>query len=349
MVLLILFLALIVYKAEFISDGYSACLSEKTTKSVRGICTLVVILHHLAQKFRTEMLFSMIFTELGFLAVTLFFFYSGYGLMKRYISKANYQKTFLVKRVGSVLVPYGCVILLYWLVDCILGNPHTPLEVLRSLYNGYPIVTDSWYILTIIVFYLFFYLLMRLFKERYAAIAIGSCLWCVAWIVLTRTAGYEVYWYNTAVCICFGIIAAIGEARLLNWLKKHYVVSWIAALAVFFPCFGILYLKNPAFPIGLGLRYLCEAAFVAIVLLVTIKFGTKNRIWDFFAGISLEAYLCHRLFMNLLRSQYVYVENDTVWALAVIGSTAAAAFVLHKLFGKLNLWVQKVLLPGSSL
>lgn len=348
MIFLFLFVILIVYKAEFTARGFRDCLSKSTTASVRGICTLVVILHHLAQKCQTEELFSMIFWKLGFLAVAMFFFYSGYGLMKRFCSDPDYPDTFLVKRFGAVLVPYLCVIGLYWVVDTLLGEPHTLTEVLRSLINGHPIVTDSWYVLTILEFYLCFYLLMRICGKKTGAIAVGSLLWCAVWVLVCAGAGYDPYWYNAVICIWVGILVAMAEEPLQKIMKKYYVPVWIAAMAVFAAAFCILYRKNPTFlPVYVGLHYLCEIAFIAVVLLVTMKFGTKNRVWDFLSRISLEAYLCHRLFMNLLRSRYIWIQSDSLWGIAVLVLSVAAAYGLHKLFGRMNQAVQKLLLPAN--
>ena len=63
-------------------------LSLATCKSYRGLFAIVVILHHLAQRTETGILFR-IFTSMGSLAVAFFFFLSGYGLQKSYIIKSE--------------------------------------------------------------------------------------------------------------------------------------------------------------------------------------------------------------------------------------------------------------------
>ena len=92
MIILFLFLCIVVYKAQVVSDGYANCLSVEATRSIRGICALIIVLHHLAQEIDTFSPFCIVFKPLGFLAVTVFFFYSGYGLMKSHQCKADYKK-----------------------------------------------------------------------------------------------------------------------------------------------------------------------------------------------------------------------------------------------------------------
>lgn len=337
MVFLILFGLLVLYKGR-VCDG--DCLSRETTGKVRGICTLTVILHHLSQECRTEELFQMVFTQMGLLAVAMFFFYSGFGLMKSFLSRKNYRKQFLSKRVLPILITYAGFILLYWIVDALLGDLHTPGEVLVSLVNGSPIVTDSWYVITVAVFYLVFYALMGLRKP--GAILVGSLIWCGAWIGFCSLAGFEAYWYNGVLCLSLGIWAAMAEEPLKKLLKKRFWLFAAVSAAVFGSLFGMMVLRYPhGFWKVLTMCTLCSAAFVLLVLTFTGKVGTGNPLWPFLSEISLEAYLCHRIFMNLLRSRFLFLTDDTLWGMAVIVLSVAAAWVLHKLFRRICGLVKK--------
>ena len=347
MIILFLFLCIVLCQAQFVPNRFCDCLSVNTTRSIRGICALTIVLHHLAQEIDTFSPFCIVFKPLGFLAVPIFFFYSGYGLMKSHQCKTDYAKTFLVKRICSILVPYICMILLYWLFETLMGEVYSPIQVLQSLYNGHPIVRDSWYVITILVFYFAFYWLMRLFRQNYTGIVLGSVLFYIAWIFFARAMNYESYWYNTAICFCFGLWAAVYEFRLVDFLRRHYLSAWIVAFPLFMIfLFLAFFIRLSPVP-QLLVRYVCVVSFLVVVLLTSLKFCSNNKLLDFFSDISLELYLCHRLFIRLLRSQFLFVESEPLWILLVVLLSCVFAVVLHKLFRRMNGCIQKMLLQAS--
>lgn len=238
--------------------------------------------------------------------------------------------------------------LLYWLFEAFMGKAHTPVQVLQSLYNGYPIVQDSWYVITILVFYYGFYWLMRLFRQNYTAICTGSVLFYIAWIFFARAMHYESYWYNTAVCFCFGLWASVYELRLVDFLRKHYLAAWITVFPLFLIFLFLSFFLHLPPVIQLFVRHACAASFLVVVLLTSLKFYTNNKLLDLFSDLSLELYLCHRLFIRLLRSHFLFIQSEPLWILLVALLSCICAALLHKLFRRLNEYTRKVLLASRS-
>lgn len=340
----LLLLALILWKAEFSIRSFHNCLSVQTTGAVKAIAAVSVVFHHLSQLLESTSLFSAIFLKMGIFAVSLFFFYSGYGLMKSYRTKKHYADTFFVKRILSIALPYLVFTLLYWAVTAVLQQPYTLMEVLRSFFNGSPIVYDSWYILTILVFYVFFYFLMRLCREKHLLIFLGSMLWLVLWVLLCKTRGLGFHWYNSSIALCCGILFATAEEPILPLIKRFYLL-WLALLLPATPVVMIMSGRLGADGIpALILRWASCLGFIGLILLFTSKVQLGNPLLKFLNSISFELYLVHRIFIWLLRSRFLYIQNDALWCAAVLGLSGAAAWGLHGLFQKMNSAVQTKLL-----
>jgi membrane-bound acyltransferase YfiQ involved in biofilm formation len=81
-ILAYVFLPIIVfYNAKiFAKKAYNnEFLSKSSTDCIRGICIVVIILHHIAQRMLNPVLLKP-YEHFGYLSVSIFFFLSGYGL-----------------------------------------------------------------------------------------------------------------------------------------------------------------------------------------------------------------------------------------------------------------------------
>ncbi len=194
-----------------VGTGY---LSVETTKIFRGFFALVVVLHHLAQRTKAGILFR-IFTKLGNPATAVFFFLSGYGLQKSYLEKqGNYRSGFLLRRIPSVLLPYMTVTLLYRLI-C-RGDRSLPGDVL----SGDPTLPFSWYLISLLSFYLVFWLLMHLCGERHSLMILGGCVWILCYTTFCVKMQYGAWWYTASHLLPIGMFWAVYEGKIVDAVKK---------------------------------------------------------------------------------------------------------------------------------
>ena len=338
---LISFLFLLVYKSKLNLRSFYDCLSMPTTQSIRAAAALIVVFHHLAQKAPSYSIGSLFFQRVGFLAVTIFFFYSGYGLMKSYRTKENYTQSFVQKRILTILLPYLSFVLIYWIAGSALNRSYTVIALLQSFINGYPIVTDSWFVIALLLFYVFFYLLMKIFRKNYLLIFFGSVFWAFGWIFLCKKFGFNIFWYNTIICLCLGILVALIEDHLIIWLRKSYIPVCFCA----FPPFLLILYNYMLFGSNnLFVYWLLEFLTIVCLMLVTMKLQINNPILKFLGKISFELYLIHRLIMYLFRSSYINIDNHLLWSIVVVAVSLVCAYVLNMLFTKMN----AILLRGSG-
>ena len=328
-------------------------LSLATSKSYRGLFAIVVIFHHLAQRTETGFFFHL-FTQIGQPAVAFFFFLSGYGLQKSYITKSDkYREGFLLKRIPTVLIPYIIITAIYWLMHFFLGHFYSLNEIIHSFIIGRPISENSWFIVNILIFYVVFWLLMRICKKHYFMMILGGFIWYILHFIFCLKMKYGSYWYLSSHLLIIGMLYATYEQSIINLFKKN-TLQKVFFLACIFSFLYIFSLKTELligtqvfaniFSISSVLIYLI--IFVISTLAFFLKIHLGNKVLNFLGEISLELYISHGLFVIVLRSKFIFINNELIWSISVLAGTILFSYGLHILFQAiLNVYKRTVLKP----
>ena len=98
--ILLFFLFCVFFKIRFSKKGefFENYLSVETTRAIKGICAVLILLSHLCTYLADYFTSLFLFKFIGAMAVGGFFFVSGYGLQYGIMNKENYLKGFLKKR-----------------------------------------------------------------------------------------------------------------------------------------------------------------------------------------------------------------------------------------------------------
>ena len=139
----IFLIIIICFKMEFREEGkFFNPLNFQQTKNMKGILSILVFLTHLdGLKLKKTSYYFFSRLTYGYILVGFFFFYSGYGLMKQYLTKKNYLKGFLRKRLIKILIPFYLVNTICGLLFYYTGkkyyNSSNHFQVKRKKYNNY--------------------------------------------------------------------------------------------------------------------------------------------------------------------------------------------------------------------
>ncbi len=120
----VLLAGLLLYKCSSIKPAGALRedhLSPRSCLSAKGFFAVTVIMHHIAQYTSSGLLFHR-FEYLGNMPVSVFFFISGYGLMKRLCSDAAYGRSILRRRLPKVAVPFFLAAAAYKLMCMCIGQ-----------------------------------------------------------------------------------------------------------------------------------------------------------------------------------------------------------------------------------
>ena len=336
--LVILFLGISLWKTKLLTPSNSFnddYMSIKNCNSYRGLFALIVILHHISQRVSGGVLLPD-FTRVGYLAVSIFFFLSGYGLQKKNLSDSTYSRAFLLKRIPTILIPYLIMSIIYWLVYALLGDVRLLTVVIDNFIKyGDPIVWFSWYVVSIMSFYFGFFVLMKLFKKHRLGMVLGGVIYYIIYVFICQKLSFGLWWYSTSLFPVLGILWASYEDKILNFIKKRYAVLLPVALASFIVLAKFkwsIYWGMPSVWTELILIIVLAFLFIVICLISSLKLNFGNKILDFLGKISFEIYMAQGLFMLLFRNARFRIESDFLWSIAVIAGSFILAFLLNRLF-----------------
>lgn len=341
-------------------------LSLQQCKAVQGICAVLIIFHHMSQQVDYETPLKY-FGNVGIYFVAIFFFCSGYGLIKNLRVKENYLDGFLKKRLITVLVPLYFINFIYIIYEWTAGN----FDVLSGKELGmelfYQIVGlklpcgKAWYMVVITFLYIFFYLLFKHCKEVLAFVGMAVVILAYVFLGLYRDHGEYVWWvegewwYNTVLIFYIGMLFARFESSIVKVLKGGYVVLLpLSAVAVVTSYnFSIWCLDNytyyceydPTYTRGeiiltrlvsYSSQALTLTCFVLFILLIMLKVRVGNPILKFLGKISLEIYLIHDLFIQIFHSPTCNLQKVAQYSIAVVLCSIASSAILYFIISKVN-------------
>lgn len=256
-----LLLAMILCGGHFAKKGEfnENFLSLEVTKALQGISAICIVFHHISQQQTFQSVNALsVFKEIGFLFVGIFFFCSGFGLIKSLQSKPNYLKTFLRRRVLPMVLAYYVMIFFYLIFSLLSGVKLEKQVWIFSILGLTFFNTQCWYVIVITILYLVFYFAFTYVKKeklKYAIILLailtlavfgiffGHFTWwvdekgwwlnpesfyqCKWWMRPMALWFQGEWWVNSMITFFVGMIVARFQTPLTSWAKKNYFLKLI--------------------------------------------------------------------------------------------------------------------------
>lgn len=246
--------------------------SLEVMKSLRGFAAIGVILHHISQEevFQNANIAKGInapgelgiFVNAGYLFVSIFFFATGFGLIKSLDSKPDYLKGFMKKRVLKVLIiPYYVNVLLFAIYH-LIARHQMPLAHWITNLTGLTLMNDfGWYPIVAALLYTAFYIFYKNIKNQKICfclmalvIILMGLFFCVnghfAWWAgpknwwlsgMQKAAWWKQqqilwfhgeWWVNSAPAMLAGMIFARYEEKIRQWFNKLYWLKLLVAIVL---------------------------------------------------------------------------------------------------------------------
>lgn len=330
-------------------------ISLKITKGIAGYFAFCVLIHHIViilsqmPGYNGELI---ILEHIGVLLVGFFFLFSGYGLIFSYEEKDNYLKTFLFRRVCSVLLPYFLCNYAYMTTTLLMGNRFTMKQLILAFFGVILLNDHMWFAVEIMLLYLAFYIIFRYVRSEKAKY-ISMLLIIISIITISFLLGHDIYseiqmnwfhgewWYNTTFLFFLGMLLAKYRKKLFSFAQKYYkrllAVTTLAFLALWnatdYMLFYHGYWTETEISMGYADKLMTFAvqlpmviAFEALLLLILMKVRIHNRVLKFLGKISLELILLENVFM-LCFAKYLYTTPLLYILLTLVCTTIFATLV----------------------
>ena len=290
---------------------------KQRTLPLRGIAAIMIVLYHVAHNVPEVPVLNQAMT-FGDMGVCLFFFLSGYGLMVSYQKNGdNYLRGFLGHRFGKLLPPFLIAAIGYEIYQSTHAG-HSTIASLTAIAHGGTVLPDSWFVITILVYYLLFYACARMLRTP-RAIVLGLWLASAAYIAALYGLGWGSYWYKTVCAFNIGTTYALLEGKVKEYIVSNpSALTWASiAIAAAIVTLGMTLVKLPIF-------YLLPLLVVAAVYAMGMW---RSKVLTFLGAISYEIYIMQCIWRHTL-----YPTANIHWSvylIATLAITILTAWLLH--------------------
>ena len=332
-----------------------------SSKEIQGALAVFIIFHQtvIGLEANGEETGDMrFFFYYGILAVAFFFFSSGFGLIKRWMTDENYIKGFMRRRIFTVLVPFFICNYIY-LTDALLNNIASRrsfgfTELICSFFGIFLVNNEMWFAVEIMILYVVFRLVFAKVKKPLTGILIMTVVVLIMMTIgllsghsQTGVMSYWFkgeWWYNTIFMFPLGMLYAYKEERINRIIRKAFV-SILTASAILVILMDhvhrnlisefIYWTEYHGSPdpildklMGLGQETVYEIVFLIFVITLMSRVKIGNPVIKFFGKISLEVIMLNYLMIDKL--YFLYVQYGIgVYLPAVAAGTLISASLVY--------------------
>lgn len=298
---------------------------------LKGLCALLIMLHHAVSIFGTTYLWFFKFT--GYVTTAIFFGLSGYGLTVQ-LQQGKYSDIVLFqkKRLKTILIPFSLACVIYLCMYKLLG---VAIDVNSWFSVGQPIHQNFWYIIALLYLYEVFALVcIKYKKDNTGLIWVGISL--VIYMVLILFAGYGSHWYNSIFAFLVGMY--FGLNPIIKIKNLHILNTLITFGAFFLSKIVADYLGYKT--VAVVLACLSSVFFFCFMYLLFSRIQCKDnkvsKVFLFMGKISYELYLYHGIvFLSVLKLMDS-VNNDYKTVIAFV-----ITFVIASIMNRIDLLILK--------
>ncbi|MBR2384919.1 MAG: acyltransferase [Clostridia bacterium] len=339
--MIIFFIALIlivVWKARF-GSFHEDYMGKSQTCALKGLFAVIIVFSHLRGYISLPSniyndAFSYTINFIGQLMVALFFFYSGFGIMKSYEKNNDYQKGFIKKRVVKVLVEFDVAVLLYLILSLIIGSYYDWSNYVFCWIGWKSIGNSNWFVFVILLLYVITYLSFFVIKrvkdiKKPLYLAIITTILSFSAIIVLRFVAEGSWWYDTILCYAFGMWFALIKENFDAFIKRGKKEHWgtIAVVTVLFVALYFIAGRINPFAITYNM---CACAFCLLITVLTTKVKLDNVILKWLGIHSFAIYVLQRIPMIVLHK--VGIANPYVFSIIAIIITMIMAYAFVKIF-----------------
>lgn len=334
---LVAFVLLCIYSTKYNDKDINYdCISMEKTLSIKGIFILLVFFSHFNSYTHFNGLFDQIymcvFKYMGQAMVTMFLFYSGFGIMESIKNKKNYINTIPRKRILNLLIQFDIAVLIFAVIK-ILSNEKISLSRLFLSFIGWEAVGNSnWYIFTILLLYIFTYIAFSISSRHSIGIFLVTAFSCIYILFCKYTDIRPTHWYDTLICfsigMCFSHLKKKIDLVISKTAKKYFLIMSVMilllGLVTFFNrgVFALVFMKN--------------IIFALTVVMITYKFSFNSKVLKWCGNHLFEIFILQRVPMIICRNFGFMERNKYIAFVLCLFITVIISFYFKKFIPKLS-------------
>lgn len=324
---IILFICIIcLYHAKFGGGDYKRIdvdelLQFQYSLKLKGFLAVIIMSGHIISGLDITFLWPL--KQAGVLAASVFFFLSGYGIMKSFSQKERYLDNFLLSHFIKILIP--CILayifqLVFFKILFFVG-----IETKSSKSFFYFI---NWFIYVILLCYVLFYICFKLFSPLRATIILTVLLAVLMFV--GYVCRFERLFWGGALCFSVGLSVARSPSKYSEYISNNIIVVWWGSLAVFIiSTILFLYCGEYSFLgdfLGRNISTICA---IPIFLIIFNAIRINNKVCEFLGGISYEIYIIHLVYTRIALDQQGSFLYKEIFSILILSFSILTAYLLH--------------------
>jgi len=278
------------------------------TYTLRGICMLMIIVHHVI-KLMPDC--PMTIWRWGDLGTAVFFFISGWGLYCSMEKREKVDFGYLWQNLKKLLVPFFIV----WAV----------IEIAYQIIHpeiGWSGFGKIWFIQVITGAYVVSILTFMAFRQRLLRLSLVALICSLYIYIAWRVLHLPGYRWCSSICFPFGMWLSAYREDLRNVLSRKLAIAVIAAVIY------VLFVNYDFLPMPRSIKY--EPAFCLMTVSLISIFNIQSKLLYFIGKNSLLFYLIHIAVLILLEESN-FIGNRYILTLGVtLVATLALCWVYTK-------------------
>lgn len=339
-VVLVIFALLCLYRVKF-SQFHADYMQPGQTGAIKGIFAMIIFFSHVRSYMDITSLADQIYCFpldlLGQLMVTLFFFYSGYGILEAYRRKPDYSRTFFRTRILKTLVHFDLAVAVYLALGLAMGNSYPLKSYLFCWVGWFTVGNSNWFVCDMLMLYVATLLAMVLVNRVKRSLPLlcvtVTILTGVLWVILWQYWGLKYggpMWYNTIFCYPLGMWFALLKEKLDPVIQKRKILFW-PVLLVLFLLFAVFYLRRG----HIVMHSICACLFTLVVVLLTTKVKLDNPVLRWLGKHSFSIYILQRIPM-ILFDYLGWDANHLAFLLISLVATLVLSVAYDRFLGALD-------------
>lgn len=319
-------------------------MSIDKTMAIKGIFIIIVFFSHFNSYVDFSSTLDIAYNEnfklIGQRMVTLFMFYSGFGVMEAIKKKKMpYVHRIPVTRVAGTFFRFDIAVLLFLIMHLILGKGDAGMSAKRIIlaFTSWGAIGNSnWYIFAILVCYLLTFIAFELFRDKgsYIPSVILLSVLMIAYIIIFHKLELRpTRYYNTVFCYVLGVYFSIFKNKF-DKLFGSNIIIWALCLVASIVLTQYSYFKwmdNHR----LYMYEISMFAFTAAVVLFTMHVSLNNKILRWFGEHLFSVYMLQRIPMIVFEKLGLAKWNIYVYFVVCFALTVVMAYFFEKYVGKL--------------
>lgn len=321
-------------------------LSVEQTTAVKGIFACIIFCSHLKQYIFLEkpldILYGSVLSYIGQLMVAIFFFYSGYGILLSYNTKKGYSKSFPVKRILKTWFHFATAVMIYLIVDIILGIKPAIKTIVLSFIGWESLGNSNWFVFDMLVLYMCVFIGFGILecikdisqtKKNILLTGITLLLTIAVIYMLHKTKDTWTWWYDTLLSFPVGMVYYLIKNKLDKRLENPWI--YLGSILLLVGIFVKTYV-----PGNYKIYNICAGVFCLLICWLTKKVQISNKCLKWLGTYSFYIYIYMRIPM-IIFTHYGYNEKIYLFSLSCLIVTFIITFFMEKIQKRLDFLVLK--------